>query len=238
MMMATLSITRDNGGRFSGYMYSFLEAATRNLDKVENRWPGESPLYPECLDDGFPDYERFPDVLVFDFIERDSGELPHVYIQVQGVNLGDRLTDNMAKMDGYRYHDIFHIAYAVHLGWSPVLRALLKLKRKSNPRIDENEDGARAQIIEEGIATWIFNHAAAPAQKYYENVKPGRLPYRLLKQVHSMVRGYEVHEAAMWQWERAILDGFRVFRALHDNKGGSVVADFRGHTLSYEPPAS
>jgi hypothetical protein len=49
------------------------------------------------------------------------------------------------------------------LGWSPTLRALLQLKRKSRPEIDENEDGARASIIEEGISTWIFNHGARNA---------------------------------------------------------------------------
>ena len=37
-------------------------------------------------------------------------------------------------------------------GWSPVLRSLLKLKRKTDPELDENQDGARATIIEEGIA--------------------------------------------------------------------------------------
>ena len=51
---------------------------------------------------------------------------------------------NIADADGYRYHDIFHIANAVFLGWSPVVRALLRCKRKSQPHIDENEDGARA----------------------------------------------------------------------------------------------
>jgi aryl-alcohol dehydrogenase-like predicted oxidoreductase len=55
-----------------------------------------------------------------------------------------------------------------YLGWSPVLRGLLKRKRKSNAKIDENEDGARAAIIEEGIATWIFNNAKR--RNFYESV--------------------------------------------------------------------
>ena len=61
-----------------------------------------------------------------------------------GVIIGDRLTNNKMEQDDYRFHDVFHIAYAVHLGWSPVLRALFRVKRKSSPKTDENEDGARA----------------------------------------------------------------------------------------------
>ena len=51
------------------------------------------------------------------------------------------------------------MAYAAVLGWSPTIRAVLKIKRKSLPKIDENEDGARANLIEEGLATWIFETA-------------------------------------------------------------------------------
>ncbi|MEN2469325.1 hypothetical protein [Burkholderia sp. GS2Y] len=76
----------------------------------------------------------------------------------------------------------FHLAYVAHLGWSPVIRALLKLKRKSDPKLDENEDGARAAIIEEGIATWIFNHA--DHHDFYENMSgaPCR-PDRAVKKI-------------------------------------------------------
>ena len=73
--------------------------------------------------------------------------------------MGDRLTDNILEPDDYRFHDVFHYAYTAVLGWSPVMRALFKLKRKSQPKIDEAEDGARALLIEEGIATWIFGQA-------------------------------------------------------------------------------
>jgi len=76
-----------------------------------------------------------------------------------GVIIGDRLKYNANETDHYGFHDVFHLAYVAHLGWSPVIRSLLKVKRKSVRAVDENEDGARAMIIEEGIATWIFNHA-------------------------------------------------------------------------------
>ena len=76
-----------------------------------------------------------------------------------GINIGDRLTDNAVTPDDYRFHDVFHFAYVAVLSWSPVLRSLLRLKRKSDPEIDEAQDGARAMLIEEGITTWIFGVA-------------------------------------------------------------------------------
>lgn len=66
-------------------------------------------------------------------------------------------------------------------------------------------------IIEEGIATWIFNHARGKGG-FFEDVKLSKLEYALLKQVRSMVAGYEVDKCPLWQWEHAILDGFLVFR--------------------------
>jgi hypothetical protein len=53
-----------------------------------------------------------------------------------------------------------------------------------------------------------------------------------------MVSGYEVEQCPLWQWERAILDGFRVFRLLRDpnNRGGLVVVNMREHTLNYKSP--
>ena len=76
------------------------------------------------------------------FIERfynegQENERPYVIQQMRRVNIGDRLTDNRTEPDGYRFHDVFHLAYVAHLGQSPVIRALLKQKRKSDPRLDE-----------------------------------------------------------------------------------------------------
>jgi hypothetical protein len=41
--------------------------------------------------------------------------------------LGSELTDNAHDPDGYRFHDILHLSLVAKLGWSPVIRALLKL---------------------------------------------------------------------------------------------------------------
>ena len=215
---------------------SLAEAARKNVEKTMGRWPGPAPEYGYRLDIRAKQFEQFPQELEFDFVQREHAGRKFVYPQIAGLNIGDRLTDNRLEPDGYRFHDVFHIAYAVHLGWSPVLRALLKLKRKHDAKIDENEDGGRAIIIEEGVATWIFNHASQDGNDYYSGVKRGQLPYRILKQVREMTRGYEVYERPLWQWEVAILDGFHVFRQLLDGNGGSVSAEFDNHRLTYTPP--
>lgn len=207
--------------------------ARSNLEKIESRWPPAGTSHIPLFDEKMPSLERFPRQIKMHFIERHKGDgTPYVVQQLNGVNIGDRLTDNRLEADGYRFHDVFHLAYVVHLGWSPVMRALLRLKRKSAPSLDENEDGARATIIEEGIATWIFNHAVG--RKLFADGVPGKLEYGMLKQVKDMVSGYEVQACPIWQWERAILDGFTLFRKLFQNGGGIVVADLTARTLVFE----
>lgn len=207
--------------------------AADNLAKFESRWPGPDAEYYPLFDEGRSSIERFPREFSIYFIQRfTEDDKPYVIQQLNNVNIGDRLTDNKTEADGYRFHDVFHLAYVAHLGWSPVLRALLKLKRKSDDDLDENQDGARAMIIEEGIATWIFNHAYK--RDYYENTPIGKLEYGLLKQVTDMVQGYEVAKCPPWQWERAILDGFRVFRELRDAESGIVTVDMNKHTITFQ----
>lgn len=210
--------------------------AAENLKKIADRWPGDKPVYIAPFDPPgkYKDYELLPRKFTVEFNERDSGGQKYVVQSINDIYVGDRLTDNSVTEDGYRFHDVFHLAYVAHLGWSPVIRGLLKLKRKSVPAVDENQDGARAMIIEEGIATWIFNHGKARGD-LFENVEPGHLAFGLLKQIRQMVKGYEVDACPLWQWERAILDGFKVFRLLYTAKRGCVTVDMDNHTLTFEP---
>ena len=53
--------------------------------------------------------------------------------------------------------------------------------------------------------------------------------------VKEMVKGYEVEARPHWQWEIAILDGFRIFRELMKNGGGRVTAHFDDHYLEFSP---
>jgi NTP pyrophosphatase (non-canonical NTP hydrolase) len=213
------------------------QIARDNLDKTHSRWPGNARQYTSPFDNdpNLPDYEKLPRLFDIKFEERVIAGKSYVVQSWKGVYIGDRLTDNSNEPDDYRYHDIFHLAYVAHLGWSPVIRGLLKLKRKSQAIKDENEDGARAMIIEEGIATWIFNDAKK--RQMYRDIEAGKLEYALLKQIQSMVRGYEVDKCPLWQWEAAILDGFKVFRQLQESRGGTVRVDMNKHSLTFTPNA-
>lgn len=221
----------------SSFMLKLEDVAQSNLTKTHGRWPADKTDYINAFDPGYPEHEQLPRVLQIEFIERETQRGTFVVMCLNGVFIGDPLTDNSNEPDDYRFHDVFHLAYVAHLGWSPIIRALLKRKRKSNPKVDQNEDGARAMIIEEGIATWIFNHAKP--RGLYEDVEEGKLDYGLLKQVHSMVTGYEVEACPLWQWERAILDGFRIFRDIRrpQHRGGAVVVDMDKHSIEFTPSA-
>jgi hypothetical protein len=107
---------------------------------------------------------------------------------------------------------------------------LLKVKRKRDARIDENQDGARAMLIEEGITTWIFNYAAR--RNYFSD--NNSIDFSILKTVRQMVRGYEVEVCPFWQWELAILDGYRVFNRLKASHGGVVKINIGARKLDYE----
>jgi NTP pyrophosphatase (non-canonical NTP hydrolase) len=210
------------------------DVAAANLSKIESRWKPDGATYPKLFDDDLDEFERLPRGLEIDFIERKVRGRVVVVQRWRNVNIGDPLTDNRTEPDFYRYHDVFHLAYVALLGWSPVIRGLLKLKRKSKPSIDENQDGARAMIIEEGIATWIFNHARDKGE-FFEGVEEGKLEYGLLKQISTMVSGYEVEKCPLWLWEHAILSGFSVFRQLRDNRGGTVVVSMLDRSITYLP---
>jgi NTP pyrophosphatase (non-canonical NTP hydrolase) len=189
--------------------------AEQNLNKIRSRWRLDSAPYREFFDDGYPEYEKLLRKFEIEFTERDVRGKKVVVQKLFSVNVGDP-----------------HLAYVAHLGWSPVIRGLLKLKRKSNSAVDENEDGARAMIIEEGIATWIFNYAR-DKQDFFVSVKEGKLEYGLLKQVHTMVSGFEVDECPLWQWEKAILSGFEIFRQLKEHRGGIVAVDMDARSITY-----
>jgi NTP pyrophosphatase (non-canonical NTP hydrolase) len=208
---------------------SLDKAAKLNMEKIQNRWPTDRN-WSLLFDEEFDDDEKMPRQIAITFKEKEVNGKKYVLQQCGGINIGDRLTDNRVEPDDYRFHDVFHLAYAAILGWSPVLRTLLKVKRKSNPEIDENQDGARAIIIEEGISTWIFNYGVRHG--YLENFQS--IDYTLLKSVHEFVKGYEVDERPLWQWEHAILEGFRIFRELRTHRNGIVTANLNTHTITFE----
>lgn len=209
-----------------------LEVAARaNLAKIFDRWPSERH-YPPLFDAAFPAKEQLPRQLTIDITEEILNGKRMARLFRDGEPVGDPLTDNRDDDDDYRFHDVFHLSYAAHLGWSPTLRRLLRVKRKSDPRIDEVQDGARAVLIEEGIATWIFNHAQQLA--LFEGIVA--LDYGLLKSVRRFVSGYEAENCPLWLWEEAILNGYEVFRNVREHRGGRVSIDLETRTIRYARP--
>lgn len=209
-------------------------AARHNLAKIADRWPDAGQRTPPALfDDAYPLEERLPRLLEIEVLERDVGDKRYVFQRCNGINMGDRLTDNIMSPDDYRFHDVFHFAYAAVLGWSPVLRSLFRLKRKSRPDVDEGQDGARAALIEEGVTTWIFGRAKQLA--LFEGIAPGDLPLDLLKGVRGFVAGYEAEECPLWLWEEAILQGYEAFRRLKEDRRGLLRLDLGARRLSVGP---
>ena len=208
---------------------SLDDAGDRNIAKIEDRWPG-TPEAPPLFDEGLHIDEQLPRSLRVEIFERTVGGRPYVFQKANGMLMGDRLTDNHIPADDYRFHDVFHLAHAPVLGWSPTTRALLKIKRKSLPEVDENEDGARANLIEEGLTTWIFE--TAKRHNFFANTPQLGLDH--LKSIKQFVRGYEAETLPMWLWERAILQGYAAFRELQLRRRGVLIVDMKARELRFE----
>lgn len=207
---------------------AFAPVVQANLRKARGAFLEPNPEDLVDFDAGFEKEERLPPDFRIRIDQRASGKS---YLQWNGVFIGDPLTDNIADPDGYRFHDVFHLANAAILHWSPVVRALIKQKRKSRPKYDEEQDGGRAIVVEEGLTAWLF--ARAKNINYYDGAT--RVSLSTLKTVQEFVAGYEVEQCPLKLWERSILQGYAVFRQVRAAKGGWVIGDRASRSLRYEP---
>lgn len=208
------------------------QIAVDNLAKVRARWANLREATTAALDASFPETERLPRRFELRITEGRDGDRLLMRAEIDGVPLGDPLTDNAHAADGYRFHDVFHVAYAAVLGWSPVLRANLKRKRKSDPRTDEVEDGGRAAAIEEGISAMVFNYARD--HDWLAGVST--IDYALLRTILGMTSHLEVSSCNAAAWEAAILQGYEVFRAALANGGGRIAVDLDARRIAYVGP--
>lgn len=191
-------------------------------------------------DKGFPKKERFPRKFDVAFVTLKNGQ---ARMYVDGRRLGDALTDNAYEDDGYRYHDVMHLANVAVLGWSPVFRALLKRKRKSDPRVDEVEDGARAQIVEEAVIKAIHAEGLklareqGNAESEQARLFPQRMDisFRLLQLARSFVFDLEAWDNFYWEWEDAIYIGHEIFHRVRQEGQGTVTVDLKNQTLGFTP---
>lgn len=204
------------------------EIAQANLEKTRDRWLSSTSA---PLDSKFPSDERLPRAGYYEFVATSSENgRPAVDIYLDGAKVGAQLTDASHVDDGYRFHDVFHLSYAVLLGWSPVTRLLLSRKRKSDQPVDENEDGGRAIVIEEGIAALVFGYASQ--HNMLEDIT--RLDQKLLDTIQMVTGQLEVGARSQANWEAAILQGFDAFRQLVANEGGRVHFDADTGELRFE----
>lgn len=208
------------------------KVAEDNLDKCRDRWgsrnnEGRDERPAPVFDAHFPEDERLPRHVEIELTSVENEGSVKMRAFVNGVQLGNDLTDNAHTDDGYRFHDIFHFACAAILGWSPVTRKIFACKRKSDLKIDEVEDGGRAAVIEEGISALVFSYTSAHAN--LEDVTS--LDYKLLRTIKDMTAHLEVSLCSLRDWERAILAAYEVWRAVERNGGGVVIIDLDAHSI-------
>lgn len=210
-----------------------------NVKKVSDRWDRtvRTPLH----DTNAPEDEQFPRQFEVAFSTSAPGR-SQMYLN--GERLGDELTDNARDDDGYRFHDVMHLANVAKLGWSPVLRSLMKRKRKYDLKIDEVEDGARARIVEEAVIKAIHAEGVRLATLRRENTpvgpvrlfpNSGEITFGFLKSIRTLIADLEVSSNRYSEWEASILEGYEIFHRLRLCGEGVVAVDLTDRTLRFVP---
>ena len=97
----------------------------------------------------------------------------------------------------------------------------MRRKRKSNPKVDEVEDGGRAIVIEEGISAMVFSYAER--RNFLEGAEG--VNYELLRTIKEMTSHLEVSARTEGEWERAIMAGFDIWRQVKAKGKGQIHAD-------------
>ena len=204
----------------------FSEVVKKNLIKARGAFlkPDEDSL-PD-FDKNFPEEEQIPRYFKIQITQRANGQC---YLRWNNVFIGAPLRDNIQDSDGYRFHDVFHFAFAAVLHWSPTFRALINQKRKSIPEVDEAQDSGRAIVVEEGLSAWLFSYSKG--LDYFDEQTSVSLD--VLKTIKKFVHGYEVEQCPIYLWKEAIIQGYSVFRQVKENNGGIVIGDREQRKISY-----
>ena len=214
------------------YGLELEDVAAANLVKCAQTWSGRSKVpEPASLrfDREFPEGERFPDRFVVQFQEVLKRGEKRVRTTWSGGQVGQTLSDNSHEDDGYRFHDVFHFGLVAGLGWSPVSRRNLGLKRRSVPSVDEVEDGGRSIVIEEGITALAFAYAVE--HDWLRGVR--RVDHDWLRLVMKMTSHLEVAECSLAEWEATVLMACPVWKTINDRRGGKVEVDLESRRLRY-----
>lgn len=215
--------------------FDLNQIAHLNLEKSRERWGRccglMEPRPP--FDRDYPEAERLPRRLRVELrTEEVAPGREVVQAYVGNKKLGNHLTDNAYIKDGYRFHDTFHYAFTAVLGWSPITRWLLNRKRKSRPKVDEVEDGARAKAAEEAISLFVFSHA----KEYNWLEGKASVSAEMLRSIKWMVTGLEAANCKTGEWEDAIIQGFAAWRVIERSHGGILCLDLDQRTINALPP--
>ncbi len=234
------------------------DIASANLRRTRDRYnQAPTPELLAALPDfdlQYPEPERFPRSLTVEFIEQvaPTGQLTATMTLISAVpnafpegptrqpngkfqgfalnsSLGDSLTDNTRRSDGYRFHDAIHFGFMAVLGWSPNMRALLRVKRKSDPHVDASEDGARAVFAEEGLAA-VLSRLATRRSGFQRETTVNN---EIIEIAIAATTDLEPSVLPGWIWRRAVNQGFNAMRVLTANGGGYLVVDLDRRTLTY-----
>ena len=207
--------------------------AEDNLKKVADRWlPPEGARH--LYDVGLPTTQQLPRRFAYRFEERPvNGVIKAVMVdEERGIDMGNELTDNAYEDDGYRFHDVMHLALAAQLGWSPVLRKLLRTKKlleNRPPPLDDAEDDGRGQVVEEAVVAAAYVYASE--HEFLEGVE--EVDWHLLRHIQKMTRQFEVKDRSTREWNEVLVRGFSVWRETRKNSGGTIVGDLEEGTLEF-----
>ena len=212
------------------------EVLNENLHKTQARWPTSTSG--KCTDDDLfdstaPVDQRLPRTFTIEFRPLTCSDDRERKVQAYWNNerWGDELGDNSYVEDGYRFHDVMHLAHASVLGWSPVARRAFGRKREYSSDIDGVEDGGRAIVVEEGIVAYVYG--LARQANYFAN--NSGIDWATLKTIRNMTAGLEVQTRPEWQWERAIMLGYEAWRQLREREAGIIEGDLYSRSLTFVP---
>jgi hypothetical protein len=208
---------------------SLSQVAILNLSKTHDRYVATDGTLAFSYDDGFPDGQRLPRRFDATFTTHVEDRMTRCRLEIEDERLGALIDDNARHQDAYRFHDIFHIAHAAVLGWSPVLRSLVRVKRGFDKDTDRAEDGARAIATEEAVTAMVFQLASA--WSHFKGAE--RVDDSILRAAQAVTTHLEVGAQPASEWERAILAGYAAWRDLRDNDGGRVRVDLDDRTVEF-----
>lgn len=218
------------------YRVTLEDIVRINHDKVSFRRVRGAPT--PLHDEGRPAHEQIPRIFDVSLVRIAPGKARMYF---EGRQLGDDLKNNSRDDDGYRFHDVLHLALIAHLGWSPVMRGFMKKKR---PDVDEVEDSGRPKVVEELVLKAIHSEGERQARDRTRcsvtgpvRLFPERstIPFGLLKTIRIWVSGLEVEKNYFWEWDDAICDGFEIFFQLQQHKQGTVHLNLVERQITFTP---